>query len=309
MMTFLGTGLLGANFVQAALERGEQVRVWNRSPAKAEALRALGAVVCADPADAARGAERVHLALSDDAAVDEVLERAAEGFQQGVMIVDHTTTSPRGARARVERWRQREFAFVHAPVFMGPQNAREATGLMLVSGDPALVEQVTPLLAPMTGKVLNLGPDPERAASFKLLGNLFLMFITAGLTDMFTLAKAVGVTAADAAELLKSFNPGANLEPRIQRMLGEAFGTPSWELAMARKDARLMQEAAELGGHPLAVLPAIAASMDRFLARGHAHDDWTVIAKDVVGCASGASFEGPQCGMAYSCATLVVTPA
>jgi 3-hydroxyisobutyrate dehydrogenase len=30
------------------------------------------------------------------------------------------------------------------------------------------------------------------------------------------------------------------------------------------------------------MLPAIAATMDRFLDRGHAHDDWTVIAKDAV---------------------------
>ena len=32
----------------------------------------------------------------------------------------------------------------------------------------------------------------------------------------------------------------------------------------------------------LAVLPAIAARMDRLIARGHAHDDWTVIAKDAL---------------------------
>jgi 3-hydroxyisobutyrate dehydrogenase len=51
---------------------------------------------------------------------------------------------------------------------------------------------------------------------------------------------------------------------------------------MARKDARLMLEAAEQGGAALAIVPAIAALMDRFLARGHAHDDWTVIASDVL---------------------------
>ena len=48
---------------------------------------------------------------------------------------------------------------------------------------------------------------------------------------------------------------------------------------MARKDARLMLEAA---GGTLAVLPALAAEMDRWIAKGHAHDDWTVIGKDAV---------------------------
>jgi len=48
---------------------------------------------------------------------------------------------------------------------------------------------------------------------------------------------------------------------------------------MARKDARLMIDAAAAGGSQLAVLPAIAKEMDRFIELGHAHDDWTIIAK------------------------------
>jgi 3-hydroxyisobutyrate dehydrogenase len=51
---------------------------------------------------------------------------------------------------------------------------------------------------------------------------------------------------------------------------------------MARKDVRLMLESAEQGGQRLTVLPGIAAQMDLFLSRGHAKDDWTVIAKDAV---------------------------
>ena len=52
---------------------------------------------------------------------------------------------------------------------------------------------------------------------------------------------------------------------------------------MARKDARLMLEEAERHGLPLPMLPSIAANMDSYLARGHAHDDWTVLAKDALG--------------------------
>lgn len=37
---------------------------------------------------------------------------------------------------------------------MGPQNALEGTGLMLISGEPARIELVKPLLAPMTGKLM-----------------------------------------------------------------------------------------------------------------------------------------------------------
>src|SRR5262245_25752259 len=142
MIAFFGTGMVGTGFVRALRRRGEDVHVWNRTIAKARALEADGAKVFEDPAAAAKGAERIHLSLSDDAAVDDVLEHARSGFAPGVRIVDHTTTTASGTAARAARWRSLGIPFVHAPVFMGPQNALDSTGIMLVSGDRALVEPV-----------------------------------------------------------------------------------------------------------------------------------------------------------------------
>jgi len=283
MIAFFGTGLLGSGFVRALRRRGEEVHVYNRTFAKARALEADGARAFEDPAEAARGASRIHLSLSDDDAVDDVLQRARPGFATGVVLVDHTTTSPTGTRERAARWAERGVAFQHAPVFMGPQNALESTGIMLASGDRARFDALAPELGKMTGKLVYLGPEPDRAASFKLLGNMFLMFMTSGLAEVLGFAKALGITPAEAAALFDSFNPGASLPARLKRMLDADFAHPSWELSMARKDARLMMEEAERRHAALAVLPAIAREMDRFIDRGHAHDDWTVIVKDALG--------------------------
>jgi len=282
MIAFFGTGMLGSGFVRALRRRGEDVQVWNRTHAKAQALEAHGARAFQDPAAAARGAERIHLSLSDDGAVDEVLERARPGFAPGVVLVDHTTTAASGTAARAARWAERGVVFVHAPVFMGPQNALESTGLMLVSGDAARVEALRPALSAMTGKLEYLGARPDAAAAFKLLGNLFLMFLTTGLADMLALAKAMDVSPADASKLFDMFNPGATIGARMKRMLDAKFSEPSWELSMARKDARLMLEEADRKHVPLAVLPAIAARMDAVIAEGHGGDDWTVLAKDAL---------------------------
>ncbi|MDB4937347.1 MAG: 2-hydroxy-3-oxopropionate reductase [Labilithrix sp.] len=282
MIAFFGTGMLGSGFVRALRRRGEDVQVWNRTHAKATALEAHGARAFADPADAARGAERIHLSLSDDAAVDDVLERARPGFAPNVIIVDHTTTSATGTAARVARWQERGVPFVHAPVFMGPQNALESTGIMLVSGDAARVEALTPALSAMTGKLSYLGPRPDEAAAFKLMGNLFLMFLTTGLSDLLALGKALGVSPDEASKLFEIFNPGATIGARMKRMTDAKFSEPSWELSMARKDARLMLEEAARAKVPLAVLPSIAARMDAVIAEGHGSDDWTVIAKDAL---------------------------
>jgi 3-hydroxyisobutyrate dehydrogenase len=280
MIAFFGMGMLGSGFVRALRRRGEQVTVWNRTHERARALEADGARAVPDPAEAARGASRIHLTLSDDASVDDVLERARPGFAEGVIVVDHTTTSATGTAERAKRWHERGITFVHAPVFMGPQNALESTGIMLVSGDRARVDPLTPALSAMTGKLSYVGERPDQAAAFKLLGNLFLMFLTTGLSDLLGLAKALDVAPAEASKLFDIFNPGATVGARMKRMTDGAFSPPSWELSMARKDARIMTEEAARAGIPLAVLPAIAARMDAVIAQGHGADDWTVVAKD-----------------------------
>jgi 3-hydroxyisobutyrate dehydrogenase len=281
MIAFLGTGLLGGNFVRAARRRGEEVNVWNRTAEKARALEADGAKAFAEPAQAAKGATRIHVVLSDDAAVDEVLERARPGFSADVVIVDHTTTSPTGTKARAELWARRGIAFLHAPVFMTPQNALDATGMILGSGDKARFDSLAPVLEKMTSKVIYVGPEPERAAGYKLLGNLFIMTLTAGMRDMLGLAKAVGIAPNEAADVINWFSPGGLVGARMKRILDVDYAKPSWELAMARKDARLMNEEAERGGVPLVMMSALAAELDQWILRGHAKDDWMVFTKDV----------------------------
>ncbi len=283
MITILGAGLLGSGFARGLRAKGESVRVWNRSHEKARALASVGAEPSDDPASAVRGAARTHVVVSDDDAVDQVLAAAAPGFAPGALVIDHTTTSTRGALERTARWRERGVIYQHAPVFMGPQNAAEATGVMLLSGDRESVARVSPLLAPMTGKLVDLGPRVDAAAAFKLLGNLFLIALSAGFTDMLALAKAMDVPPVQAASLFEHFHPGASVPARMKRMLDADYDRPSWELAMARKDARLMQAEADRAGIALTMLPSFAALMDRFLASGHAHSDWTVVAKDLVG--------------------------
>lgn len=115
------------------------------------------------------------------------------------------------------------------------------------------------------------------------MGNLFLMSMTAGIADVLSFAKAVGVPPAEAATLFDVFNPAASMGPRVRRILEGDYAHPSWELSMARKDARLMMEAAAKGETALALVPAIAKVMDRWIERGHGQDDWTIIAKDAVG--------------------------
>lgn len=280
MKSFLGMGLLGSNFVKAMLKRGDDVQVWNRTTSKAKALEQFGATAFDNVEDAVKNADIVHVTLKDDATVDEILAVASKGFMPGATIIDHTTTSVKGAIQRTAYWKSKGFKYLHAPVFMGPSNALESSGFMLVSGDQAVIEKYQTELSKMTGKLLNFGDEEGKAAALKLSGNLFLLCLTTGLADALALAKVHGIPSADLLQLLNNWNPGASVPARLKKITEAKFDDPSWELNMARKDAGLMLSAANEAGTNLAIIPAIASLMDEWIAKGHGNDDWSVIAKD-----------------------------
>jgi len=282
MTAFLGMGLLGSNFVRAMLNKGGQVNVWNRTASKAKALEQYGAKAFDDVAAAVKDADTIHITLKDDASVDEVLEKASAGFKPGATIIDHTTTSAAGAIERTKKWKERGLTYQHAPVFMGPQNALESTGTMLVSGEQDVIKKIEPELNKMTGKLMNLGSETGKAAGMKLIGNLFLLSLTSGIADALALGKAEGISAADVASLLEAWNPAAMVPVRLKKITDGKFDQPSWELNMARKDARLMMEAAKKGNTHLFVIPAVAEQMDKWIEKGHGNNDWTIIAKDSI---------------------------
>lgn len=278
-VAFLGTGLLGTAMVEGMLRRGDAVTVWNRTAAKARALEAAGARVADTPGDAVAGADRVHLTLPDDEIVDQMVAAFTPRLNKDAVVVDHTTASPRGTKSRVARLNQSGVTFLHAPVFMSPQMARDGIGMMLVSGPEPVYTPVKDALAAMTGDVWYLGEQADLAASYKIFGNSMLFVIAAGVADVLAMAKGLGIAPVDALTVFSKFQPGGLIKSRGDKMARGDFSA-SFELTMARKDMRLMLEAA--AGQPMVVLPCIARAMDDAIANGHGQDDLGAIAAEVV---------------------------
>lgn len=269
-IALLGTGLLGAAFAEAAAARGDIVTAWNRTADKAKALAKFGVKSAASPAEAVRGASRVHLILKDDAVVDEVIAAARPGLSPGAVLLDHTTTQPALTAERAQRLRADGLEYLHCPVFMGPAAARQAQGSMMVAGPKALFERVEKDLAKMTARLEYLGERPDLAAAHKLFGNAMIIGMVAIMADVLALAAASGVPAEDAIARLRSLDANGMVARRGVAMAKGDF-TASFELAMARKDVGLMLET--IGSGPKAALPAIAARMDELIAAGHGAKD------------------------------------
>jgi 3-hydroxyisobutyrate dehydrogenase len=276
-VAFLGTGLMGSAMIEAMLRRGEEVRAWNRTLERARPLAGLGAHLAATPAEAVAGAERVHILVSADDAVDALLDQARPGLAPDTLVIDHSTVSPAGTVARARACDARGIAFLHAPVFMGPHQCREAAGLMMCAGPRQRFARAEPALRAMTGELWYVGDRPDLAAAYKLFGNAMLLVLVGGLADVYQMAARLGIPATEAHALFGRFKPAAVIDGRGRNMAEGKFAA-TFELAMARKDVRLMIEAA--AGAPLALLPALAARMDEVIAQGHGADDVGVITAD-----------------------------
>jgi 3-hydroxyisobutyrate dehydrogenase len=273
----LGMGLLGSAFAEALLTRGgNEVVVWNRTTAKTDPLTALGATAAESPAEAVRGAERVHLVLLDDDSVDATIADFQAALHPDAVILDHTTNLPARTAARVAALDAAGIKYLHAPVMMGPGAARTAKGMMLVAGPTARFETVKDALTPMTGELWHVGERPDLAAVYKLFGNASAMSVVAVLADIMRMADAAQVDRSGVLEMLAKVSLNGPLGMRGTMMATGNF-EPNFTLDVARKDLRLMLETA--GDEPMPMLSAFAARMDEEIANGQGSEDFAIIGK------------------------------
>lgn len=285
-IAFLGTGLLGSGMVEAAAKRGNTIAVWNRTREKSRALEQFGVRVADTPADAVRGAERIHLVLKDDAVVDDVIAALRPGLEPSAIIVDHTTNQPALTAARSRRLNDEGINYIHCPVFVGPASARIGQGIVLASGPQHLFDAVKDELGRIGSRVEYLGDRPDLAAVYKLCGNAYIIGIATLVADVFAISGGAGVAPADALKMFDFFSANAIITNRSKNMVAENY-TPGFAVDMARKDVRLMLETVD--SIPVALLPAIAKRMDTLIAEGHGGDDLAAFGRDAMNAYSRRS--------------------
>lgn len=271
---FVGTGLIGAGLAEAALGRGDEVWVWNRTAARADGVVALGARRAESLETIAQRAPEVHIALTADDAVDAVTTQLVPHLRDNSILVDHSTVLPDRTRSRARQLADSNIRYLHAPVFMSPEACRKSAGVMVASGPRSHFDAVKSRLAEMTGQVLYVGDDPGLAATYKLFGNAMILSVLGGLADAFAIASAEGAPPTAVLDLFESFPLAVILTGRGRNMAAGRFD-PAWTLEMARKDLGLMLQTA--GDAPSAVLAGLGRRMDTLIDAGFGQADVGVI--------------------------------
>jgi 3-hydroxyisobutyrate dehydrogenase len=249
---------------------GHEARAWNRTPEKALPLREDGVEVCPRAADAAAGCEVVMTMLADADAVLAVARDA--GLQAGQVWWQASTIGLEGTERCAALAGEAGAVLVDAPVLGTTQPAQEGKLVVLASGPADAVTRCGELFDAVGQRTLTVG-DTGTGTRLKLAVNAWVLAVTEGTAETIALTEALGLDPALVGDALG----GGPLDLPYFRMKARLMAAdefpPAFSLALAAKDAGLVEEAAERHGADLPLARAVAERLRECVAAGLGDED------------------------------------
>lgn len=273
----LGTGIMGAPMARNLVRAGFDVRVWNRSPDKADPLADDGATVCSSPRDAARHAQFVITMMTDADAVEQTVTGpdAALTDMQPVWL-QMSTVGVEGAERLATIADKLDVPYVDAPVLGTKTPAEQGALTVLASGPDDLRDRCQPVFDAVGSRTFWLGAA-GRGSRLKLVMNSWVLALTSATAEAMVLADALGL---DPKRFLDTIEGGPLDVPYAHikggAMLKREF-PPAFPLAGAVKDAGLIAAAGESAGVKLLVAEAVGREMALAADAGHADEDMAAV--------------------------------
>ncbi|MGJ7906545.1 NAD(P)-dependent oxidoreductase [Actinopolyspora sp. H202] len=245
-VAFLGTGTMGAPMARNLLSSGFEVRVWNRTSAKAEPLRAAGAVRAETPAAAAEDADVLVTMLLDGDSTMRAAGSALESLTPGALWLQMGTIGLSGMSEVVSSLDSR-VSLVDAPVLGTRVPAEQGTLTILAAAAPELRTRAEEVFEAVGQRTVWVSDDAASAAGtkLKLVANNWVLALTNAVGESLALARSLGVDPdlfLDAIKDTATDSPYAHLKGAAI-LRGEL--TPSFTVHGAHKDAKLIAEAAD----------------------------------------------------------------
>lgn len=278
----IGIGNMGAGIARSLLRAGHRVTVYNRTRARAEALRTDGVTVANSIAEACHS-EVVLTIVADDAALEAVAFGSGgilSSLAHGAIHVSLSTISVAISDRLTNEHSNAGQGYVSAPVFGRPDAADAARLAVVAAGPESLVQKCRPLFEAMGPKLYVAGERPSMANVVKLSGNFLIGSVLESLSEALAFARKSGVDAAALMEFLTSTLFNAPVYKTYGNLIVEGKHEPAgFLLPLGLKDVRLVLQAAEAVNVPM---PIASVVRDRFItamARGNQNKDWSVIGR------------------------------
>jgi len=259
---------------RSMLRAGHDVRVWNRTAARAQPLADDGATVAGTAAGAVEGAEVVLVMLWDTPAVLDVLAAAAGSAPDAVWL-QASTIGP-GGMAEVAAARA-DLRLVDAPVLGTKEPAEQGKLVALLSGAPADVATAQPAIDGYSARSVHAGERLGAASALKLVCNAWVATMNAAVGQSIALAEGLGL---DPALFLDAMRGGASDAPYLHmkaELVGKGEFPPSFALDGALKDVELIRATARGVSVADDVLAGLVAVYGRAVEAGHGEEDMSAV--------------------------------
>jgi 3-hydroxyisobutyrate dehydrogenase len=272
----VGLGAMGGRVARRLLAAGHDLTVWNRTRERAAELVEAGAVAAESPADAARRADAVITMVADPGALRAVTDGphgVATGARAGTTVIEMSTVGPAAVSQLAELLGGRA-ELLDAPVLGSLTEAESGSLKIFVGGPAAVAQRWTPLLE-VLGSPIHVGPLGAGAGA-KLVANSTLLGSLALLGEALALADRLGLERRAAYDVLAG-TPIAGQAERRRDAIERSDYPPRFSLALARKDADLIADAAAATGAELRVTAAARSWLADAEAAGWRDRDYAAV--------------------------------
>ena len=291
----IGLGAMGSRMARRLLEAGHDVAVWNRTGDKASPLADAGADVAESPGELARDRDVVMTMLSDPDALLAVADGGsgiARNLAPSSVWVEMSTVGP-SAITELMRLLDDDSRLLEAPVLGSLSEVENGTLKIFIGGPQSLADRLKPLLSHL-GTPMYVGPRGSGAAA-KLVANLTLVGTIGVLGEAIALGEGLSLPLETTFAILGATPLAAQAERRKPAVASGDY-PPRFSLALARKDAHLIEEAASERGLRFPVASAAAHWLDEAAQAGLEQADYSAVLGYIRSRAAGASGDTTRSG-------------
>lgn len=276
---FVGLGTMGSRMARNLAKKGFQVTVWNRTRARADALRQSGMEVASSPAEVAARVDAFCTNVADPSALREVTfgpNGLFSACKSGQLFVDFSTISPALARELESVASGRGIDFVEAPVTGSRDGAEKGTLLIMAGASPAALERVQPIFKAVGEKVVHCGPVGA-GSQVKLGGNAIISMMLEGLCEAMLLTQAAGVNPRKLLEVVQASGfRSPYYDFKGPAILRRDFD-PHFSIDLMFKDLRLFLESAAEHRVPTPAVNCVKESYQLARAQGKGAEDISAV--------------------------------
>ncbi|WP_325808928.1 MULTISPECIES: NAD(P)-dependent oxidoreductase [unclassified Cocleimonas] len=283
-VSFLGLGAMGYPMAGFLVKKGYEVTVFNRTTAKAEkwadeySSNENPAKFAATPEEAVADADIVFTCLGNDNDVREVFTKIFASAKTGALLVDHTTTSPSLAQELYAEAQKHNMEFLDAPVSGGQAGAEQGILTIMAGGDQTSFDNALDAMNSYA-KATTLIGSSGKGQALKMVNQLCITGILQGLSEAWSMAKAVDIDAKMMVDVLQHGAAGSwQMVNRTETAMNNEFDF-GFAIDWMRKDLAICFDEAEKLGVDLPLAKQVDEKYAELQDRGYSRSDTSVLVK------------------------------